>query len=469
MGDAPPSALPASPPFVLRGRLVTPLAAGGTLDEPDGAVAVDAAGRIVAAGQTSEVEASLASRTEASWPVVDVRPWLILPGLVDLHAHLPQIPSMGLGSGLHLLDWLDRYVYPLERAFDADAARALAPTAYAAFASLGTTTVVLHGAAWRESVDEAFGAAEASGLRVVLGRVMMDRRSYRDEPPERRLDVELRESAELCERWHGRDGGRLAYAFTPRFAVACTAELLRESAALATSTGAFWQTHVSEDPTELAEVARLFPEARDYVDVYDLAGGLGPRAILAHGIHLSDREIRRLAETGSRLVHCPESNLFLGSGAMRLATLRQAGIVAGLGSDVAGGPSLSLFRAMRSAAYVQGLVPSLAVLPGRAPEVRAGDAAPVPYGPLEWLRIATYEGARALGWEQRIGTLEAGREADLIVVDPAATAPLHDVPVAADASAEELVGRLMFRTHPAMVQGAWVRGRWLPIAGEAAR
>lgn len=446
--DAVPMTLPVAPPYILRGRLLTPLSAGGTLFEPDGAVAVDTDGRIVAAGPASEVTARSADGSVETGPTIDVRPWLILPGLVDLHAHLPQIPSMGLGSGLHLLDWLDRYVYPLERAFDADAARALAPMALATFASLGTTTVVLYGAAWRESVDEAFRAAEAAGSRLVLGRVMMDRCSYRDEPPERRLEVELRESAELCERWHGRDGGRLAYAFTPRFAVACTADLLRESAALAASTGAFWQTHVSEDPAELAEVARLFPEALDYVDVYERAGGLGPRAILAHGIHLSDREVGRLAETGSRLVHCPESNLFLGSGAMHLAQAREAGIVVGLGSDVAGGPSLSLFRSMRTAAYVQGLVPF--------------PAAASPYGPLDWLRIATYEGARALGWEDRIGALEAGREADLIVVDPAATAPLDGVPLPADESAAELVGRLMFRAHSAMVQGAWVRGRRLP-------
>ena len=176
----------------------------------------------------------------------------------------------------------------------------------------------------------------------------MDRITY-DETidPSTILERSVRESEELIARWHGADDGRLGYAVTPRFAVSCTAEMLRESAALAARTGAWWQTHVSEDPGEIAEVARLFPEARDYVDVYDRAGGLGPRTVLAHAVHLSDRELARLVETDARVAHCPASNLFLASGIMPLARYLEAGLKVGLGSDVAGGPEASIFSVMR--------------------------------------------------------------------------------------------------------------------------
>src|SRR4029453_5416074 len=183
-------------------------------------------------------------------------------GMVDLHAHLPQLPNAGVGFGLDLLTWLERYIFPLEREFDdASAAERLAPAAFRAFARAGTTTALLYGAVFKASLDAAFAAAEAPGIRAVIGKVMMDRVTYDESiDPTTILDRSLRESAELCGRWHGRDEGRLRYAFTPRFALSCTPEMVRESASLAQAAGAYWQTHVSEDRGEIAEVARLFPE-----------------------------------------------------------------------------------------------------------------------------------------------------------------------------------------------------------------
>jgi guanine deaminase len=407
-----------------------------------------------------------------------------MPGLVDLHAHLPQLPNVGLGAGLDLLTWLERYIFPLERGFDEAAAERLAPLAFRALARAGTTTAMMYGAVYEPSLEAAFRAAEAHGIRAILGKVMMDRFSYDERlRPEERLDRSLRQSIDLCERWHGRDDGRLGYAFTPRFAVSCTADLLRESAEAAHAHGAYWQTHLSEDRAELAEVARLFPEARDYTDVYDRAGGLGPGSIMAHAIHLSEREEARLAETGTRLAHCPSSNLFLASGAMPLGRYLDAGLTVGLGSDVAGGPDLSLFAVMKAGAYTQS---------GR--RVALGDTAPL-LSPLDWLRLGTLEGARALGLEDRIGSIEVGKEADLIAIDPTLTLPFdHGRPIdhgarsdpshASDPSGHadppdasdrlrpadpsdasdpaDLVSRLIFRHHPSMVRAAWVRGRLLP-------
>ena len=430
------------PPFALRARVLTPLASGGARYEADGRIQVDAAGRIAAV----EPWSAAAGREEPA--ALDLRPLVVLPGMVDLHVHLPQLPNAGVGAGLDLLTWLERYIFPLEREFDAPTAERVAPAAFRAMAAAGTTTALMYGAVFEPSLDVAFRAAEAHGIRAIIGKVMMDRLTYDNRlPADRILEVSLRQSAELCERWHGRDDGRLQYAFTPRFAVSCTADMLRESATLARETGAYWQTHLSEDANELREVARLFPEARDYLDVYDRAGGLGPRTVLAHAIHLSSREVGRLAETGTAVAHCPASNFFLASGAMPLSRYRAAGIRVGLGSDVAAGPELSIFANMRAGAYIQNGL-----------RVVQGPSSPPGLGPLDWLRMGSLDGARALGLDAQIGSLEPGKQADLIAVDPRTVAPVAGVD---SDDPEEIMSRLAFRPHPEMVRAAWVRGRRL--------
>ena len=437
-----PHALPAAPPFVLRAALLTPLRAGGLRFEPDARIEVGDRGllRSIVPWGAAEDEG-----------VVDLRPWVLMPGLVDLHAHLPQLPNAGVGAGLDLLTWLERYIFPLERDFDVATADLIAPAAFRAFARAGTTTVVAYGALWAESLDACFRAAEAHGIRAVIGKVMMDRLSYdTDRDPTEVLELSMRQSAELCATWHGRDDGRLMYAFTPRFAVSCSAEMLHASARAAADAGAYWQTHLSEDRGEIAEVQRLFPDAIDYTDVYDRAGGLTPRAILAHAIHLSDREVERLAESGAVVAHCPSSNLFLASGAMPLARYLAGGIRIGLGSDVAAGPDAPLFSVMRAGAYTQNAL--------RA----AGLTEAPPLSPADWLRLGTLGGAEALGLEERIGSVEEGKEADLIVVDPSVTLPLEGVGAHEDGRSDEMLSRLIFRAHPSMVRGAWVRGRLLP-------
>ncbi len=441
----PAATLPHKPPFSVRARIVTPLAEGGTRWEPDGLIEVDAAGRLAFVGPAN-------GRTLGD--AVDLRPWLALPGLVDLHAHLPQLPNAGVGAGLDLLTWLERYIFPLERSWEDPAvAEHVAPIAFRAFAAAGTTTVLAYGAVFAASMDAAFRAAEAHGIRAILGKVMMDRVTY-DETidPATILERSLRESRELCARWNGADDGRLRYAFTPRFAVSCTEEMLRESAAAAREAGAYWQTHLSEDRGEIAEVGRLFPAAADYADVYDRAGGLGERSVLAHAVHLSDRELARLVETGTRVAHCPASNLFLASGVMPLTRYLEAGLCVGLGTDVAAGPDVSIFSAMRVGFYTQNALRVATVTASGAPAPVAA------LGPLEWLRMGSLEGARALGLDSAIGSLETGKEADLILVDPALTAP---VPGLDSDDPAELMSRLIFRAHPSMVRAAFVRGRRL--------
>ena len=447
--------LPSAPPYVLRARLLTPLGAGGTRHEPDALIAIDARGadRLGDRGRCRH----------AGGPRGRHRPPSV--GGHARHGRPARPPAAGCPTpawapGLDLLTWLERYIFPLERGFDAAAAEELAPRAWRAFAAAGTTTALVYGAVYEASLDAAFRAAETHGIRAIIGKVMMDRITYDATiDPTTILERSLAESARLIERWDGAADGRLRYAVTPRFAVSCTADMLRESASLAASTGTYWQTHLSEDRHEIAEVAAMFPEAQDYVDVYDRAGGLSPRAVLAHAVHLSDRELARLVETDSRVAHCPASNLFLASGIMPLGRYVEAGLSVGLGSDVAGGPDLSLFSTMRVGFYSQHAlrVAGGAERPDASRRARAG--------PLDWLAMATLGGARALGLGDVIGSVEAGKEADLIAIDPGFAAPLEDQ--APDDDAADLASRLIFRSHPDMVRAAWVRGR--ALAGPARR
>ena len=431
---------PAQPPFTLRARLLSALPEGDSLWLPDGVIEVDEAGSIRSISVAAEAP-------RAAESAIDLRPLVVMPGLVDTHVHIPQIPAAGLGAGMDLLAWLERYVFPLEHDFDVAAAERLAPLVYRAMAAAGTTTFSGYAAVWPDSTDACFRAAEEHGIRAVIGNVLMDRVTYDDRtPPGEILAHAIRASGELCERWHGAADGRLQYAFTPRFAVSCTADMLRESASLAEHYGAIWQTHLSEDALEMATVAEYFPEARDYLDVYDRAGALGRKALLAHAIHLSDREVERMVETGSAVAHCPVSNMFIRSGVMPIARYLDEGLRLGLGTDVAGAPELSVITQMR-----------LGFFQHNSRAVVVGDQAPLPE-PLDWIRLGTLGGAEALGLDDVIGSLEAGKEADLIAIDPELGRP----PTADSCrDVEELASRLIFRERAGMVRAAWVRGRRL--------
>jgi guanine deaminase len=441
--------LPAEPPFSIRARIVTPLGVGGSVDESDGLVEVDREGRVAWVGP--------ASPRDPQTPAVDARPMLLLPGLIDLHAHLPQLPVAGTaGFGVRIMDWLPQVMHPVERGFDEDASRRLSPRYLREFARAGTTLACLYGSVDAGAMDAAFEAAEAHGIRVVMGQALMDRGRYDDAIPDDRVtEVRLREAAESCDRWDGRGDGRLRYCFTPRWALHCSREMLRGSAELAAERGAYWQTHIAEDPDEPAAVMAEFPEALDFLDVYERAGGLGPKAILAHAVHLNDRELARIGETRTTLVHCPASNVYLGGGIMPLARYRGLGLDVGLGSDVAGGFTPSMFGVMQVGAICQ-----------NARTIFLGDAEGDLGGrldPFDWLRLASLNGARCLGLDATIGSIEAGKDADMILVDPAPTSPVPGEPLAAAfPDGRSTLARLIFRTHPDMVRAAWVRGRRLP-------
>lgn len=369
-----------------RGRLLTPLDEGGVRFLDDARLVLEA-GRI----------ASVAPFAEGSGeePVVDLRPRLLVPGFVDTHVHYPQTRAIGRADG-PLLDWLEGTIFPEEARFrDQAYAREVASELCAHLAAAGTTTAAVFGSSHEAATSELFAALARSGLRAFAGLTLMDQAC----PEGLRLPraEALAACARLADAWHGHDDGRLRFAVTPRFALACSRPLLEDAARFAEDRGLLVQSHISENLAEDAAVRQAHPYARDYLGVYEAAGLCGPRTLLAHAVHLGPGEWDRVAARGVAIAHCPDSNFFLGSGRMRLAEAHARGVHVGLGSDVAAGRSFDLRRAMSSAH-------DTALCLGD--RVAAADL----------FHLATLGGARALGLSARIGSLEPGKEADFLAL-----------------------------------------------------
>ncbi|MCF6757893.1 guanine deaminase [Pseudomonas balearica] len=364
----------------------------------DGLLVV-ADGKVAQIGHAAELLPTLAAGTE----VVEYPNALITPGFVDTHIHYPQT-GMIASYGEQLLDWLETYTFPTERAF-ADKAHAgeVAEIFLDELLRNGTTTALVFGSVHKESVDAFFEACEKRNLRMIAGKVLMDRNA-----PDYLTDTAetgYADSKELIERWHGK--GRLHYAVTPRFAPTSTPEQLALAGQLFKEyPDLYMHTHLSENRKEIEWVRELFPERQGYLDVYDHHGLIGARSVFAHGVHLCDEECRRLGETGSAVAFCPTSNLFLGSGLFDLEKVEGFGVRVGLGTDVGAGTSFSQLQSLNEAYKVM-------QLQGKKLD------------PFKSLYLATLGGARALYLDDRIGNLQPGKDADFVVLDYQAT-PLID-------------------------------------------
>ena len=370
----------------------------------------------------------------------------IFPGLIDLHAHVPQYPAVARGGG-DLLPWLRQHIFPLEREFTGAKGRREAGAFFSELARHGTTTAMLYTAVFEDSCEAAFHAAAASGLRVIMGKMMMDVGSYGNLQPTKIASISLHESERLCKTWHGAGGGLLEYAFSPRFAVACSEKLMRAVGELAAKYGAYIQTHLAENFEEIEKVRHQFPAALDYTDVYEKCGLLTPRTVLGHCLHLSDREREAIAAAGASVAHCPTANLFLRSGILALEKMRAAGLRLGLGSDVAAGPELNMWQVMRSAIESQ-----------KARSFYEKEAL-IPT-PTAALHMATQGAAEALGKGALIGSFDIGKEADLTVIDYAALIPYRQSSKTVnDLSGEDLVSVCIYRGGPHAVLETFVRGQ----------
>jgi guanine deaminase len=322
---------------------------------------------------------------------IDLADRTIVPGFVDTHVHLPQFAIMGIGKG-ELLEWLNTYTYPEEARFaDPEYAARISQQFFDALVENGTTTAAIYSSVHEQATDIAFAIAKSKGIRAFIGKVMMDRNS-----PEALLEdteASIAQSNRLFEKWDGADEGRLRYIFTPRFAGSCSMELMKRVGAIAAEREAFIQSHLSENKDEIELVRQLFPAHQSYADVYDSAGLLKERTIMGHCIHLSSGEIGLITRRKTKVAFCPYSNRTLRSGTMPYRKLRDAGLDISLGTDVAGGPSLSVLEQMREAMAAANITQT------------------------EALYLATLGGAKALGISDRIGNFETGKDADFVVLD----------------------------------------------------
>lgn len=383
---------------------------------PDGVLVVRD-GHVAECGPAPE----LMARLPAGTPVTDYRGKLILPGFVDTHVHYPQTDIIA-SHGEQLLEWLEKYTFPAERRF-ADPTHAAEVAGFFCDQLLrnGTTTAAAFATVHGASVDALFEAARARRMRLITGKVLMDRNC-----PDALRDTAqggYAESKALIERWHGRD--RLLYAVTPRFAPTSTpAQMQLAGQLFAAHPGVFLQSHLAENRAEVAWVAQLYPQARSYLDVYAHHGQLGARAVFAHCIHLDETDRRRMADTGTAMSFCPTSNLFLGSGLFDLRGARELGVRVGLGTDVGAGTSFSMLQTMNEAYKVLQLA---------GQSLSAAGA----------FHLATLGGARSLYLDDRIGNFATGKEADFVVLDPRATALLERRSAACTSLAERLFVLMM--------------------------
>lgn len=349
-------------------------------------------------------------------PETDHRPCLILPGFIDPHLHFPQVQVVASWAS-QLLDWLNDYTFPAEAEY-ADPAHAarMAGAFCDRLIANGTTTVSAYGSVHAASARALFSEALRRNMRIAAGKVMMDRNAppgVLDSPQQGYDDTKA-----LIAEFHGK--GRLDYVITPRFAITSTPAQMEATQALVTEhPDLLVQTHLSENLDEIDLTLRLYPEARDYLDVYDRYGLLGPRTLMGHCIHLSDREIARMAETGTRAIACPTSNLFLGSGLFDRQRLEDAGVVTGIATDIGGGTSWSMLATLNE---------GYKVLQLQRQKLH-------PYALFHW---ATAGNAAAMGLQDRIGRIALGMEADLVVLDARATDEMRLRMARAEALAEEL-------------------------------
>ncbi|MDQ6802242.1 MAG: guanine deaminase [Acidobacteriota bacterium] len=418
---------------LFRARIFTPIAdpfrsdpAKSYLFYDDGYLAVEAS-RIVGIGSWDR---------HPDGEIVDLgRHALITPGFFDTHLHAPQLEMIGSYGG-HLLEWLNRYTFPTEAKFsDPKYAATIARAFFDELLHNGTLCALIFSTIHFEATDIFFAEAERRGFRGIIGKAMMDRNA-----PDALLEKaheSYEQSRELLLKWHNR--GLLRYAITPRFAPTSTPELLQRAGDLKREfPDAYVHTHISENKSEVTWVHELFPEA-EYADVYDHHGLLGDRTVLAHGVHLTEEELDLLARRGTRISHCPNSNLFLGSGLFRLHHTRDAGVIVGLGTDIGAGTTPSMFTAMADAYKVQ--------------QVQG-----VSLSPFELWYLATLGGAHALSLDGESGSLEAGKSADFLVLNLHAT-PLISLRSDRAANIEDLLAGLIFMGDDRLVQTATIAGR----------
>ena len=409
--------------------------------ESDGIIVIED-GRISAIGAAPKILPTMADD-------IEVRRYsrsILMPGFVDAHIHYPQVEIIG-SYGTQLLEWLNKYTFPTEAKFNDDLhAQRIAEFFVAELFRNGTTSASVFCTSAPGSVDAIFEAAQQRDMLILAGKMMMD--SHALPAILDTAQTSYDDSKALIERWHRR--GRCVYTVSPRFALTSSPQQLDLAGALMREfADARLQSHISENLAEIARAMELYPQRKHYTDIYEFYGLLDERAIYGHGVHLSEDELRRFYETGAKIAHCPTSNFFIGSGLFDIASTKaeRRPVTVGLGTDVGGGTSFSMLQTMNEA-YKMAQLGKISVTA------------------IQSFYLATLGSAEALGMADRVGTLQVGHDADIVVLDPRAT-PLLELRSEVAESFEELLFALMICADDRAIEATYVAGETVYLRDSA--
>jgi guanine deaminase len=399
---------------------------------PQGAIAINNEGKILAVGEARKIQKSFYAKHTDTF-----KNGFLVPGFIDTHIHFPQMSQIG-SYGESLLGWLEKYIFPEEESMaKPKKAKHFAPLFFEELIRNGTTTSLVLSNSDLKTTEILFKQAEAMGVRSFIGKVSMDRLAPK--ALLRKAKQDESESEELISKWHGKHS-RLFYALTPRFSLSCTKEMLTLLGELAEKHPTVRiQTHFSENLEEIALVKKAFPKSQDYLQTYEDYGLINDRTVLAHCLHASPSELRRIGKKGAHLSHCPTSNLFLGSGLFPLNAILETSINVSMGTDVGAGTSFSIWNTLAAAYQVQRLGHSNVT-------------------PAELLYFATLGGAKALGLESEIGNFEVGKDADIQVLDWSYN-PILKARIESSGEPSQRFFACLFHFDPRLIQSVYIKGR----------
>ncbi|MGQ9818996.1 MAG: amidohydrolase family protein [Candidatus Kapaibacteriales bacterium] len=375
--------------------------------------------------------------------------YLLIPGLIDLHSHIPQLPGIAKNAD-ELIPWLKNHIFPLEVRFqNLNYAEIVAKVFFKQALRFGTTCIVAYSSVSKEATNTAFEVAKSIGIRAFIGKIMMDNDMGKYPANLPKWKDNIKDSLDLAKKWHNSNNGLLKYIFTPRFAASCSMKLLEKTAEVANSDGFYIQTHLAENRSEINYIKSLFPKVVSNTHIFKKSNLLTERTLLAHCLHLSQIELKIIKEANSKIVHCPTSNIFLQSGFMPYRRYKNHQIQVGLGTDIAGGYSLSLFNEMRNAIESSKIVNYLNSTHNNS--ILSG---------IEIFWDSTLGAAKILNLDKFIGNFEVGKEADFILIKLNPEFKFYLL----NEDAENILMNLIYLPHTYLIEKVYVRGKELDLS-----
>ena len=374
----------------------------------------------------------------SNYDFYDYSKYLIIPGFIDAHNHVSQYSITGLGKG-ELLSWLENYTFPVEKRFnEKDFAKKISRSFFKDLIKNGTTTISTFPTVFKSSTDIVFNQAEKSGIRAVIGKVMMDQ-NCPDFLKENTLKS-IKDSEELIEKWHKKNK-KLFYASSPRFAITCSFKMLKGAARLREKYDTYLQTHLAENKQEIVTVKKIFPKFKSYLDVYKNAGMLGEKSLMVHCIYLNENDLKNLEKTKTKIVHCPTANTFMCSGIMNYRKYLDLNLDICLGTDVGGGYSLSMLEVIKQTIECSKILSVFSKENFK------------PITLEEAFYSATLGGAKCLSLQNEIGSLDVGKEADFLIIDLKQICSIED-----DLKPFELLSKCVYNNNSVKIKSVYVQG-----------